>query len=131
MSRAEAGVMMRSVLALPVSVEQVATVIKQMGPSDRQRLLDLVPELRQAAVQAQPRTLDEARVAVERVRTEVMQALGGQVLSSSEPFLGDMTLGQYLALPDEERARLWDQWGEVDLGKLEELDVRPDAVLAG
>ena len=32
-------------LVLPVSVEQVAAVIQQMGKSERQRLLNLVPEL--------------------------------------------------------------------------------------
>jgi len=120
-----------SVFALPVSVEQVAAVIKQMSPNDQRRLLDLVPELRQTDTQVPPRTVDEARAAVERVRAEVMQALGGQLLSPTEPFLGDLTLAQYLDLPDRDRARLWDEWAEVDLERLEELDVRPDAVSAG
>ncbi len=120
-----------SVFALPVSVEQVAAVIKQMNPADRQRLLSLVPELRQAAMQATLRTLDEARGAAERVRAEVMQALGGQLLSPTEPFIGDFTLDQYLDLPDEDRARLWDEWTQVDLEELEELDVQLDTVSAG
>jgi hypothetical protein len=120
-----------SVFALPVSVEQIAAVIKQMNPADRQRLLGLVPELHQAAMQAPPRTLDEARDAAERVRTEVIQALGSQLLSPAEPFIGDFTLGQYLDLPDEDRVRLWDEWTEVDLEELEELDVQPDTVSAG
>jgi hypothetical protein len=60
-----------------------------------------------------------------------MQALSGQLLSPAEPFLGDLTLGQYMELPDEDRARLWDEWAEIDLEKLKELDVRPDAVSAG
>jgi len=115
--------MTRSVFALPVSVEQIAAAIKQMNPTDRQRLLSLVPELRQAAMQTPPRTLDEARDTSERVRAEVMQALEGQLLSPAEPFIGDFTLGQYLDLPDEERARLWNEWAEVDLEALEELDV--------
>ncbi|MFQ5595917.1 MAG: hypothetical protein ACE5HA_17375 [Anaerolineae bacterium] len=119
-----------SVFALPVSVEQVAAVIKQMSPTDQRRLLDLVPDLRQVVTQAAPRTVDEARAAVERVRAEVMQALSGQSLSPTELFLGDLTLGQYLNLSDEDRARLWDEWAEVDLEGLEELDVRPDAVPA-
>lgn len=120
-----------SVFALPVSVEQVAAVIKQMSPTDRQRLLSLVPELHQAAMQVTRRTVEEARDAAERVRAEVMQALGGQFLSPTEPFMGDLTLGQYLDLPDEDRARLWDEWAGVDLEELEELDVRTDAVPAG
>ncbi len=133
MERLEVGEKRRSgsTFALPVSVEQVAVVIKQMGPAERQRLLKLVPELRQATIQAPSRTPGEIRTAVERVRAEVMQALGGQFLSPTEPFLGDLTLGQYMDLPDEDRARLWDEWAGIDLEELEELDVRPDAVSAG
>jgi hypothetical protein len=56
--------------------------------------------------------------------------MAGRLLSLDEPFLGELTLGQYLQLPDVERGRLWDDWGQVDLKELEELDVRPDAVLA-
>lgn len=123
--------MARSVFALPVSVEQVAAVIKQMSPSDRRRLLDLVPELRQTATQPQARTVDEARAAVNHVRQEVVEALGSQLLPPAEPFLDGMTLRQYLDLPDEDRARLWEEWGEVDIEELEELDVQPDALLTG
>jgi hypothetical protein len=119
--------MSQAVFALPVSVEQLAAAIRQMSSADRQRLLTLVPELHQEATQLPPRTLDEAQAAVERVQAEVLQALGGQLLSTDEPFLGDLTLGQYLDLPDEERARLWKTWADVDLNTLEERDVRPDA----
>jgi hypothetical protein len=117
-------------LVLPVSVEQVALVVRQMSRADRERLLDLVPDLHQSARQAGPRRRDDRSAAVERVRAEVTQAMAGRLLSLDEPFLGELTLGQYLQLPDVERGRLWDDWGQVDLKELEELDVRPDAVLA-
>ena len=61
----------------------------------------------------------------------MLQALGGELLSPEEPFLDDLTLGQYLELSDETRTRLWDDWADVDLEELEELDVRADAVPAG
>jgi hypothetical protein len=124
-------VMPKSVLALPVSVEQLAAAIRQMSPADRQRLLELAPELCQAAVQMSPRMPEEAQVAVERVRAEVVQVLAAQWLWPDEPFVGDLTLGQYLDLPDEERARLWAAWTDVALDSLEERDVRPDALPAG
>ena len=38
--------MAESVFALPVSVEQVAAVIKQMSQADQRHLLELVPNLR-------------------------------------------------------------------------------------
>jgi hypothetical protein len=101
---------------LTTSVEQVAIVIKQMGPAERRRLLDLVPELRQETTQTPSRTPAEIHAAVERVRAEVMQALNGQLLSPTEPFLGDLTLGQYMDLADEDRARLWDEWAEEERG---------------
>lgn len=123
--------MPRSVFPLSVSVEQVATAIKQMSPADQERLLDLVPELRQVAAQTQPRTVEEARAAIEQVRAEVAEALGGQPLSGDELFLGDRTLREYLELPDEDRTSLWDEWTTVNLEDLEELDVRPDALSTG
>jgi hypothetical protein len=122
--------MSTSVFALPISLEQLATVIRYMTPADRQRLLDLVPELRQEATQVPPRTLDEAQAAIERVREKVTRALAGKLLLPNEPFVGDLTLGQYLNLPDEARARLWEAWADGDLHQLEERDVRPDAVSA-
>jgi len=121
---------MEARLVLPVSVEQVAVVVRQMSRADRERLLDLVPDLHQIARQAGRGRLDEGTAAVERARTEVTQALAGRRLSLDEPFLGELTLGQYLRLPDQERGRLWDDWGQVDLEDLEELDVRPAALPA-
>lgn len=123
--------MSRAVWPMPVSVEQIAVVVQRMSPEERRRLVELAPELRQATTQAPSRTPGEIHAAVERVRVEVMQALSGQLLSPAELFLGNLTLGQYMDLPDEDRARLWDEWAEIDLEELEELDVRPDAVLAG
>ena len=122
--------MSTSVFALPISIEQLATVIRRMTPADRQRLLNLVPKLRQEAIQVPPRTPDEAQAAIERVREKVTQALAGQLLAPDEPFVGDLTLGQYLNLPDEARARLWEAWTDGNLHQLEERDVRPDAVPA-
>ena len=123
--------MSRAVWPMPASVEQIAVVVQRMSPEERRRLVELVPELRQATIQEPSRTPGEIHAAVERVRVEVMQTLSGQLLSPAELFLGDLTLGQYMDLPDEDRARLWDEWAEIDLEGLEELDVRPDAVLAG
>jgi len=90
-----------------------------------------VPELRKAATPLPPRSLEEARASVEQIRQEVVQALGGQLLSPDEPFVDDLTLGQYLDLPDEERARLWNAWADIDLNSLEERDVRSDTLPAG
>lgn len=120
--------MTKSIFALPVSLDQVATVIKQMSPAEREKLCVLVPELRRAATQTSPRTRDEARVNVERVRAEVLREFRTQPLLPTELFLDGLTLEQYLALPDEERAHLWDKWAETDWEKGKERDVQPDAL---
>ena len=75
-----------------------------------------------------PQSLNEIQAAAERVRAEVLLALGGQPLSPDEPFLGDLTLGQYFDLPDEERAHLWNTWADIDINTLGERDVRSDTV---
>jgi hypothetical protein len=120
--------MTKSILTLPVSLEQVATVIKQMSPAEREKLCALVPELRQAAAQTSPRTRDEAWANVERVQAEVLREFRTQPLLPTEPFLDGLTLEQYLALPDEERARIWDKWAGTDWERLKERDVQPDAL---
>ncbi len=57
--------------------------------------------------------------------------MNNQTLSPDEPFMGGLTLGQYQALPDEERGKLWDEWADMDLMELEEHEVNPDALPAG
>jgi len=121
--------MRANVFTLPVSLEQVAALIKRMRPQDRQQLLTMVPELADDALQ-QKRLLDDAHQSVEQLRLELLDELGGQPLSPDEPFLGGLTLGQYLDLPEAQRAKLWDGWSAIDLEELEELEVRPDAVPA-
>lgn len=112
--------MTNAVFALPVSVEQIAVTIRQMPPPERLRLIELVPELRQATVAPKPRTLEEMRKNVDKLRTELLAALGGNRLSPDEPFLGNLPLGQYLDLPDHERGRLWEEWSALELDDLEE-----------
>jgi hypothetical protein len=115
--------MANSVVALPVSVEQVAAAIRQMKLAERKRLIELVPEFRQELTETLPRSLEQARASVERLRVEVHQALAGINLSPNEPFLGNLTIGQYFDLPDDKRAQLWDEWAGVDLAEADEREV--------
>ncbi len=101
-----------------------------MSRSDRERLLDLVRELRQSVLSPTQPQGEQQAAAVERVRGEVSRLLEGHLLSLSEPFLGELTLGQYLDLPDEERGQLWGAWTEIEPEELEELDVRTTAMPA-
>ena len=47
---------------------------------------------------------------VDQLRQELLAALDGRPLTPEEPFPDNMTLGDYLDLPDTERAGLWDRW---------------------
>jgi len=122
--------MTTSMPTLPVSVEQLAIAIRQMSLADRKRLLELAPELREAAT-IPPRTLKEAGASVEYTRAAVQSVVGAKRPSPDTPFLDNLTLGQYLDLSDGDRAHLWDKWATSNWDQLEVQDVRPDALSAG
>jgi hypothetical protein len=118
--------MPESVFALPVSVEQVVAVIKQMSPADQFHLLELVPNLSRLLSSALERTTAEAQRSVSTLQEKV--AMTGALLAPDEPFLGNLTLRQYHALSEEEKMKLWDTWAGTDLMKMDEREVQPDAV---
>ncbi len=118
------------VFALPVSVEQIAVVIKQMDLNDQRRLLELVPTLQQAARQLPVRTEEQTDTNLSRLQAEVLAAVDNQPLSADEPFLGGLTLKQYHALPEEKKAALWEASGVDNLLELEEQEVAVDALSA-
>ena len=122
--------MATSVLSLPVSVEQIATAIRQMSKTEQQKLLALVPELRQEADVSSARTMAQMKESVLQLQTEVLAAINHQPLSPNSSFLGDMTLDQYHALPEAEKTRLWDKWADSDLLELDEHEVAVDALPA-
>lgn len=121
--------MQTNIFTLPVSLEQVAALIKRMHPEDRQQLLAMVPELVTDAVK-EKKLIDEANQTVEQLKEDLLTELGEEPLSSDEPFLDGFTLGQYLELSEAERAKLLDQWSEVALEDIEEVEVRPNALPA-
>ncbi len=64
-----------TVFALPVSLKQIAALIKQMSSEDRQQLLKLAPELQKDVIQTE-RTIENARGTVKFLKEEVLQAIG-------------------------------------------------------
>ncbi len=121
--------MQTNIFTLPVSLEQIAALIKRMHPEDRQRLLTMVPELAAEAIK-QEKLLEEANRTVERLKAELLVELGGEPLSSDEPFLDGLTLRQYLELSEAERAKLWDEWSEAVLEDMDEVEVPANALSA-
>lgn len=121
--------MSKAIVAMPVTVEQIAAAIKQMDQAERDRLFQLVAEPDESVINP---TRAEAQAAVERIRADLLEELGGEPLSPDEPFMGGLTLGQYFDLPDAERQALWDEWaGEQDwLDQVEEVDVPTTALAA-
>ena len=121
--------MSRAIWPMPVSVEQIAVVVRQMSPHERRRLVELAPELRK--VLAPARTRSQARESARVLREEMLEELGGELLRADEAFLGGLTLEEYWGLPDEERARLWTGWAEEDWDTIEEVDVSLNTMPAG
>lgn len=123
--------MSNTIVSMPVAIEQIAAVLRNISREERQRLLDLVPELRDELREQPDRTVSQAQESAEAMRQMLITDLGKEFLPREAPFLGDLTLEEYLALPDEERAHLWDQWAEPPALAWTEMDVRTDALPAG
>lgn len=122
--------MQSAMVPMPVTIEQVAVVVRNMSRKDRQRLLELVPELRETLNTPLPVQVTKDSAPVEQLRQEILAALDGQLLAPNEPLLDNLTVGEYLDLPDAERAHLWDRWTEDADLSWEEVDVRADALPA-
>jgi hypothetical protein len=120
--------MAESIFALPVSVEQIAAVIKQMGQAEQRHLLELVPNLRVLLLQSPNRTKQEAQERVAQLRKTVMTSVKNTPLSPDEAFFGDLTLRQYHALSDKEKAALWEKWETENSAESPEREVSIDAM---
>jgi hypothetical protein len=132
--------MQSAIVSMPVTIEQVAVVVRSMSRKDRQRLLELVPELREtlgaqaagfdAAQQPRVKQASQDQAFLAQLREEIAVAYGGGFLSPDEPLLDDLTLGDYLDLSEAERAQLWEKWEQESDVSWEEVDVRADALPA-
>lgn len=122
--------MSSAIIALPVTVEQIAQAIRQMNVAERMRLLELVPELQEKA--RTERDEEEAHISLTELQTEVNQLFAGKKLDIGEPFIGDLSLHDYLSLPDQERQVIWEKLADDNawLNTIKEKNVRPDALLA-
>lgn len=78
--------MATSVLALPVSVEQIAAAINQMSEVEQRRLLTLTPRLQQVVVKSSLRTQEQMAASVSLLQAELFALLGDQILSADTPF---------------------------------------------
>jgi len=117
-----------------MSVEQIAEAIKQMSQTEMQRLFDLVPKLRplSAPKPRRTRTQEQIEASVAALRAQIIAEPNFRPIPRETPFLGGVTLGEYLALPDKEQARIWDEAAEIDMYDLEETlqRVRQNAILS-
>jgi hypothetical protein len=110
---------------VPHRVVQVARLIRGLSPEEREQLQALVPEL-QRAPKVKP-LIDKGGL-----RDYIQQELakvGGESppLTEADQFLSGLTVGEYFALPDEDRERIWNEEHTMDIEDFEEHDVKPDA----
>jgi hypothetical protein len=106
-------------------VVQVARLIRGFNPEEREQLKALVPELQRPP---------EAKHLIDKggLRDYIQQKLakvGGEYLplTEADPFLGGLTLGEYFALPDADRQRIWNEEHAMEIEDFEEHDVKPNA----
>jgi hypothetical protein len=122
--------MSNTIVSMPVAIEQIAAVLRNIGRDERRRLLDLVPEFREELCEQPGRTESQAQDSAETIRQMLITGLGDELLSNEEPFVGDLTLREYQALPDAAPALFWDRWVETPALPWTEIDVPPDALPA-
>jgi hypothetical protein len=119
--------MSSAIVPMPVTIEQVAAVIRNMTRKDRQRLLELVPELQEIAYA--PAAV-QGDASIEQLREEIAVALGTQPLAADDLFVEGLTVGEYLDLSDSERADIWNRWLPNETESWKEVDVHANALLA-
>ena len=117
--------MAQRVAQIPHRVVQVARLIRGLSPGEQEQLKALVPNLQRPP---------GAKIMIDKggLRDYIQQELakvGGEYpsLTEADPFLGGLTVGEYFALPDEDRERIWDEEHTMDIGDFEEHDVKPNA----
>lgn len=112
---------------MPVTlrVQKVARIIQLFTQEELVQLVDLVPQLQNA------RPVKEVKEsAADYFRHELLVRRGGEPPTLDEPFIGGLTYGEYLALPEEEEAAFWDELfagEEMGIDDFQEHDVRSDA----
>jgi hypothetical protein len=89
-------------------IDRVATLVRQMTPTQRERLLDLAPDLRRDVLARAKKQADLADYFENRMK-EVLSEAVTQSPPPEEEFLGPYTLDEFCALPEDEQVRLWDQ----------------------
>ena len=119
-----------------ISIGRVARIIREMSAEEKGYLVYLVPELREVEPLKPPeQPLRPSAEFLEQLREKILKARGGVPPSDEDPFIGGLTVGEYLALSDEEQEELWDELYAKASAELDEENyehpVKPDALIAG
>jgi hypothetical protein len=119
-----------------ISVERVAHIIREMSAEEKGYLVYLVPELREVEpLKPTEQPLRPSKEFLEQLRQEISEARGRVPPSDEDLFIGRLTVGEYLALSDEEQEELWDELYAQASAELDEENyehpVKPDVLIAG
>jgi hypothetical protein len=128
--------MMSEEIKYSISIERVAHIIREMSAEEKGYLVYLVPELREVEPLKPPeQPLRPSEEFLEQLRQEILEARDGVPPSDEDPFIGGLTVGEYLGLSDEEQEELWDELYAKASAELDEENyehpVKPDALIAG
>lgn len=110
-------------------VQQLARLIRRLSREEKAQLLKLVPDLQTIGA-------DEAKITEEQ--TELMAYFERKLealperrpIQENDPFVADLTVDEFFALPEKEQARIWSDVHEETEQKLgnREHPVQVDAV---
>lgn len=106
-------------------VQQVAELVKRLTADEIEELLRLVPELQAASIVAEPH--DEL---VEWAQ-QLMNRQSGEArpMRAEDYFLGDLTIADYFARPEEEREKIWADLYATAIASAPEREAKPDAAV--
>ncbi len=111
-------------------VQQVAYLVQRLDRNEIRQLIRLVPQLYEEplVVTEKDEVADEL---VLWVREQMAQyATESRPMRDADLFLGGMAVGEYFALPDQERERIWDELYTEAIEAAPEREVKPDAIVS-
>jgi hypothetical protein len=110
-------------------VQQVAYLVQRLNRDEIRQLIRLVPQLRD-----EPRGIPEEGAESDELVLWVREQMAPYAAEThatrdDDPFLGGMTVGEYFALPDQERERIWGELYVEAIESAPEREVNPNAVV--
>ncbi len=123
--------MLQKTEGFPVLVQQVARLIHTFNQQQLHQLFELAPELETALLQRVDISDEQAELALYFNR-QLEAFAESPLMQDSDPFVGNLTVGEFFALPESEQDRIWNEAHLAEERKLKgyEHPIQPNALPA-